>query len=326
MTSSNHYELEKMINRLNFDAPLLLDTPTGMRTTVRQIVRSVDYPPLTVQRGVGWHYTSLAALRSIVGCQELWSTSWRATNDRTEFRHGIEFLHQAWEHYGKENALAGRTLELLEQAGPFDGYPDHFEQINILCAAREKDSPYQWNSYANGPEGLAIGLDLGAELVTDVDDRPRHTGKCGLFGMQWIKVVYTERQKQLTASRFVAEMDTSIRQGIELDLPDFMILNLLTALNFKHSGFRHEKETRCVSLSWGVELQTMPGNVFKTIVPWKSLPVRATPPTTERQPLPIVEVLVSPRAGDSKAEEIAQCLEDAGLTNIPVTRSQLPFR
>lgn len=315
-----------MIDHLSLNVPLLLDTPTGMRTTVNRIARSADYPPLTVQRGVGWHYTSLAALRGIVGHQELWATSWRATNDRTEFRHGIEFLRQAWEHYGQENALADRTRELLEQAGPFERYPDHFEHVNILCAAREKDSPYQWNAYASGPEGLAIGLDLGVELVTDVDDRPRRQGHAELFGMQWLKVVYTDRQKQLTAARFVAEMDISIRRGTDLNLASFMVLNLLTALNFKHPGFRHEKEARCVSLSRGVELQTMPADAQKTIVPWKGLPLRATPPTTERLPLPVVEVLASPRATDSTVEAIAQCLQDAGMATVPVTRSELPFR
>lgn len=315
-----------MMNHLNFDVPLVLDTLTGMSTTVHRTIHPVDRPPLTVQGGRGWHYTSLSALRSIIQSQQLWATSWRATNDRTEFRHGIEFLRQAWEHHGRENSFADGTRELLKQAGPFEGYPDHFEHVNILCAARERDSPYQWNSYATGPEGVSIGLDLGIELVTDVDDRPRHDGQAELLGMQWLKVVYTERQKQLTAARFVTEMDDSIRQGMNMNLTSFMVLNILTALNFKHSGFRHEKETRCVSLSAGVELQVMPANAQKTIVPWKGLPLQATPATAERQPLPIAEILVGPRASEETVATVTQCLIDAGMGTVPVERSELPFR
>ncbi|NVC25067.1 DUF2971 domain-containing protein [Kocuria salina] len=314
------------MNQLNLNVPLVLDTPTGMSTTVHRTIHPADRPPLTVQSGRAWHYTSLSALRSILQGQQLWATSWRATNDRTEFRHGIEFLRQAWERYGRENTLADRTRDLLEQAGSFEGYPDHFEHVNILCAARERDSPYQWNSYATGPEGVALGVDLGVELVTDVDDRPRHDGQAELFGMQWLKVVYTDRQKQLTAARFVAEMDDSIRLGTDLNLPSFMVLNILTALNFKHLGFRHERETRCVSLSAGVELQVMPANAQKTIVPWKGLPLRAMPATAERQPLPIAEILVGPRATEETVAMVTQCLIDACMGDVPVERSELPFR
>lgn len=315
-----------MTSQLNVDVPLVVGTPTGMRLTVHRVARTADSPPLTVQRGLAWHYTSMTALRSILDNQELWATSWRATNDRTEVRHGLDFLHQAWVDHGKEHLLADQTQELLQEAGPIHGYADSLEHLNILCAARERDSPYQWNSYASGPEGVAIGLDLGIELVTDVDDRPRRQNGADLFGMQWLKVVYTDRQKQLAASRFVAEMDASIREGGGLDLLNFRTLNLLTALNFKHPAFHHEKETRCVSLSSGVDLQVMPTNPEKTIVPWKGLPLGAIPPTTEHQPLPIVEVLTSPWAADAASKAITQCLANAGMTTVPVSRSKLPFR
>ncbi|MFK4337060.1 hypothetical protein ABH921_001957 [Kocuria sp. MT07] len=316
----------EIMNQLNFDMPLILDTPTGMRTTVYRSIHAVDRPPLTVQSGRAWHYTSLSALRSILQGQQLWATSWRETNDRTEFRHGIEFLQQAWERHSRENPLADPTRELLEQAGPFKGYTDHFEHVNILCAARERDSPYQWNSYATGPEGLALGIDLGVELVTDIDDRPRRTGQAELLGMQWLKVVYTDRQKQLTAARFVGEMDDLLRRTTDLDLSSFVALNLLTALNFKHLGFRHEKETRCVSLSAGVELQVMPATTQKTIVPWKGLPLQATPATAERRPLPIGEIVVGPRATEETIATVSQCLIDADMSAVPVERSELPFR
>lgn len=315
-----------MTNHLHLNVPLSLDTPTGMRTTVHRTFYPADRPPLTVQSGRGWHYTSLAALRSIVGSQQLWATSWRATNDRTEVHHGLEAVSHAWDHYGREHPVAERTGQLLDEAGPISSYADSFEHVNILCAARERDSPYQWNAYASGPEGVAIGLDLGVALVTDVDDRPRRHNDAELFGMQWLKVVYTDRQKLLAAARFVTELDTSIREGAPMEVSDFRALNLLTALNFKHLAFRHEKEARCVSLSDGVELQVMPANRLKTIVPWKGLPVRATPPTPERVPLPVVEVLASPWATEATIEEIIRCLAEAGMATVPVTRSELPFR
>lgn len=314
------------MNQLNYGLPLILNTPTGMKTTVQRTAHSADRPPLTVQSGQAWHYTSLWALGSILRSQQLWATSWRETNDRTEFHHGINFLQQAWEHHSRENPLSDRTRELLEQAGPLMDYPEHFEHVNIFCAARERDSPYQWNSYATGPEGVALGLDLGVELVTDVDDRPRHVGRASLFGMQWLKVVYTDRQKQLTAARFVAEMDNYVRQTTDLNVPGFVSLNILTALNFKHLGFRHEKETRCVSLSDGVDLKTMEGTTRKTIVPWKGLPLHTAPATEERYALPITEILVGPRSNEKTIATVTDYLADVGMSNVPVRRSELPFR
>ena len=121
-------------------------------------------------------------------------------------------------------------------------------------------------------------------------------------------------------------MDDLLRRTTDLDLSSFVALNLLTALNFKHLGFRHEKETRCVSLSAGVELQVMPATTQKTIVPWKGLPLQATPATAERRPLPIGEIVVGPRATEETIATVSQCLIDADMSAVPVERSELPFR
>ncbi|MCZ9883110.1 hypothetical protein [Arthrobacter sp. B2a2-09] len=117
-------------------------------------------------------------------------------------------------------------------------------------------------------------------------------------------------------------MNTAIQKGIVMDLPNFMALNVLTALNFKHQGFRHEKEVRCVSLSASVNFLVMPTDSAKTIVPWKGSPVSAK---TAHQPLPIKEILIGPRATAPTIEAISQCLSDAGLKDL-VAQSDLPFR
>lgn len=315
-----------MINPLNFAEPLVFNTSTGMKTTVRRTVHPADRPPLTLQSGQAWHYTSLQALQNILRGQQLWATSWRKTNDRTEFRHGIDFLHWAWRRAGSEKSLAKRTLDLLAEAGPFTEYPSHFEEVNIFCMARERDSPYQWNSYAPGPEGVAIGIDLSIDLVTDVDDRPRRSADAKLFGIQWLKVVYTERQKQLVADRCVKEIDEHVRQNDDTNVSTFVMLNILTALNFKHSGFRHEKEVRCVTVSDGVTLDAIPGMPEKTIVPWVGLPVEPRPLAAGRHPLPIVEILLGPRVAAPVVEAVISSLADAGMSDVPVWSSELPFR
>lgn len=300
------------------------DTPSGMVTRVKRAPWPVDRPPLTLQSGTAWHYTSLDALESIVRGQELWATNWRATNDRTEFRHGIAFLGEAWDAQDRDGGLCERTRALLVEAGPVEAYVDYFDDVHILCAAREKDSPYQWNSYANGPEGVALELDLMTQLVTDVDDRPRRGSDAELIGFQWLKVIYSDRQKRLAAARFVREMDADIRQGKGVTALTLVALTVLTALNFKHYGFRHERETRAVALCVGVELRHMPQLVEKTIVPWKGIPGLLD--AAKRQPLPIVEVMLGPRTPPEAAQRVQDAFASAGLQGVRVARSSLPFR
>ncbi|MDP9989384.1 hypothetical protein J2S98_004574 [Arthrobacter oryzae] len=298
------------------------NTASGMKTRVNRAAWPADRPPMTVQSGTAWHYTSLSAVESIVRSQELWATNWRATNDSTEFRHGMGFLKEAWDALQRDGGLDERTLALLTEAGPVEAYVDYFDDVHILCAAREKDSPYQWNSYASGSEGVALELDLRVPLVTDVDDLPRRRD-AELFGFQWLKVVYSDRQKRLAAARFAREMDAHIRQGRDITVQALVALNVVTALNFKHEGFRHERETRSVALCVGVELKNMPQLVEKTIVPWKGMPGVAG---IKRRPLPILEVMLGPRTPPEAAERVEDVFASADLPAVRVTRSSLPFR
>lgn len=301
---------------------VILPTPTGQQTTASFVPHIPDRPPLTVLRGQAWHYTSLSALQSILRGQELWATSWKATNDTTELLHGISFLRRAWDGLIQSGSIADRTVRLLREAGPVEDLVNYFDHINMLCASRERDSPYQWNSYAHDSSGVALGLELSRPLITDIDDRPRRLG-ADLLGVQWLKVVYTARQKELAAQRFVREMDSALRRGQPMGLEGFVALNVATALNFKHAAFRNERETRCVSLSSGVDLQSMPMNSEKTIVPWISITEETT---ADRMQLPITEVLLSPRATDETSFAVAESLKSAGLSHIPIVRSDLPFR
>lgn len=311
------------MNYLTHDRPLLFDTPTGMQTGVLTTSWPVDRPPLTVQSGVAWHYTSLSALYSIVRSQELWATNWRATNDSSEFRHGIGFLGDAWAALEQGGEVDERTRALLAEAGPIENYVEYFDDVHILCAAREQDSPYHWNSYAGGSDGVALALDLRVPLVSDVDDRPRRRENPELFGMQWLKVIYSERQKRLAAARFVREINEDVRGGMEVTAETLVALNVLTALNFKHQGFRHERETRCVALCAGVDLQHMPQTPAKTIVPWKGSPSYGE---EKHRPLPITEVMIGPRTPPESVGRVREAFLSAGLPVVPVTRSSLPFR
>jgi hypothetical protein len=308
---------------LTHDRRIVFDTPTGMKTSVHKTSWPADRPPLTVQSGVAWHYTSLGALDSIVRGQELWATNWRATNDSSEFRHGIGFLEDAWTALEHGGEVDERTRALLAEAGPIEDYVEYFDDVHIMCAAREQDSPYQWNSYAGGSDGVALALDLRMPLVTDVDDRPRRRGDAELFGIQWLKVIYSERQKRLAAARFVREMNQDVRDGKEVTVQTLVALNVLTALNFKHHGFRHERETRCVALCAGVDLQHMPQTPEKTIVPWKGSPGFGE---TKHRPLPIAEVMIGPRTPPEAAGRVREAFLSSGLQGVPVTRSSLPFR
>lgn len=139
--------------------------------------------------------------------------------------------------------------------------------------------------------------------------------------MQWLKVIYSENQKRLTAARFVRELNSDIRDGREITVTTLVALNVLMALNFKHQGFRHEREARCVALSAGVDLKHMPQAPEKTIVPWKGSPGFGE---VKHRPLPITEVMIGPRTSPEAADRIAEAFLSSGLPGVPVTRSSLP--
>lgn len=308
------------------------DTPTGARTTVRYVPHYPDRPPFVLQRGIAWHYTSQSVLRSILLKQELWATDWRATNDRSELQHGLSFLQRAWDNLVEAGDASQGARSSLSELGPLSAFVERFDHIHMLCAARERDSPFQWNSYASGEAGIAIGLDMSVPLITDIDDRPRKEGG-RLFGAPWLKVLYTQRQKELAAARFVEEVSSQLRDPASfLDPLNFVCLNLLSALNLKHAGFSGEKETRCVSLSSDVDLLSMPSNQAKTIVPWISMPDSnfnedvPLPPVDKRKYLPIVKVLLTPRTTPPIEQAVRDDLTAAGLSAVPVVHSALPFR
>lgn len=126
---------------LPYDRRLVFDTPSGMKTSVHKAAWPTDKPPLTGQTATAWHYTSLPALESIVRGQELWATNWRATNDTSEFRHGIGFLRDAWAALAHAGELDEQTRELLAEAGPIEEYVEYFDDVHILCAARDEGQP-----------------------------------------------------------------------------------------------------------------------------------------------------------------------------------------
>lgn len=311
------------MNHLTHNRHVVFETPSGLKTSVHRSGWPADKPPLTVQSGIAWHYTSLPALESILRGQELWATNWRATNDTSEFRHGINFLGDAWTALEQAGDLDERTRELLATAGPIDEYVEYFDDVHLLCAARERDSPYQWNSYADGSDGMAVALDLRFPMVSDVDDRPRRRKDAEIFGFQWLKVIYSETQKQMAAARFVRELNRDVRAGQKVTVTTLVAMNVLVALNFKHQGFRHERETRCVTLCAGVDLQHMLQIPEKTIVPWKGSPGYGE---AKHRPLPITEVMIGPRTSPETAARVEEALRTAGLPGTTVTSSSLPFR
>jgi len=73
------------------------DMPWWMLSThIRNLELARVHRPLYAARHV-YHYTTVAAFKSIIDSQELWLTDYAYLNDSSEVRHGLELAREVFE-------------------------------------------------------------------------------------------------------------------------------------------------------------------------------------------------------------------------------------
>jgi len=187
-----------------------------------------------------YHYTTLAALKSILESQELWLTDYAYLNDSSEVRHGIELAREEFEA-GLRGATRGtaKVLRTLLEI-PTERQP----RICVACFSFERDSLTQWKGYGRDHVGIAIGIEPLPFFTTLAYPRE----------LSYSPIIYDPQVKRELLRGFAHDWSTlrdrDLKEGlIESNdayesLPRSGFFELLSMM--KDEAFRDERELRFV--------------------------------------------------------------------------------
>lgn len=301
-----------------------------------------------------WHYTSVDGLRGIVENDVLWATSHRFMNDSAEPHYATAVLR------GIADTIA--TSLSVDARGRFDDFMKFAARSGLeaflLCAAREPDLLTVWRGYGSSVS-YAIELDASVPLLPieqcKGDDHPSppagwgpeyeyHDGgeRTKIFDPDQTHVestVWGEVQYDSAIARTRVEHIANLARSEPNDLSDnivpFANLGGIDLLQLKNAAFADERESRMVfevsprwkfvkhrtsrfgltpyievSAATGADVRSARGDYLRTA---SKLPIRSV--TIGPSPL-----------GPESTDALREYLEFRGYPDVPVARSETPFR
>lgn len=296
-----------------------------------------------------WHYTDGAGLLSILANQVLWATASGYLNDSGEVALGQRLLLERFTDLaGQEHPVFAGLRNRLERAGDQRG-PDA-SWFFILSAATSPDSLAMWRTYGGRGESYALGLEAASPLKVLVDD-PAAVESRVVRQRTWSAVRYDEQGQRDLVEAVYTQLANELDHVLQLrDRVGTTTADYLAALDdtleaaeqalllIKHPGFREEHETRhtTVVLGAGSRAQTLAGLArFRHgaygVTPYLELTGGAPSDpgrlTTQRSPLPIRAIAISPsRNGAAARDSVASMLASHHLDDVRIVPSEIPFR
>lgn len=135
-------------------------------------------PPKTM-----FHYTSSAALISIVQNNEIWLSDATFLNDRVEIEHGRGIALQCfqgavlWEGSAEARAMIKAALDLFEtKPNPI---------VYVACFSWEADDLAQWRGYGEGDAPIAIEFEHGPQMFGYTSEGLLHEVRYDLEAQSW---------------------------------------------------------------------------------------------------------------------------------------------
>jgi hypothetical protein len=252
-------------------------------------------------KGPTYHYTTIEALKGIVGGKAVWATHHQHLNDNQEFLYCKELLRTelgTCTTYPK--AVRDRILTHLHGQG--------FEDVNIYVASfsKELDSKSQWRDYAGHTSPVCLWFRLDeVELPESF-----HFAEC----------IYEADQHRRIVAAIIAELaNASFDPPTEWAFLRRCLHEL--SVMMKRKSFETENEWRIVSRVLGpftyteCPLGSRPGKIGP-------IPHRVLPLLRKDGTLALTHVMVGPCPDVTKLEDsVRHFLDSHGLRHIPVTRS-----
>ena len=265
-----------------------------------------------------FHYTSVAALSAIIASETFRFTSVYHMDDDQELSFGFEIsralLAAAQEREGPQ--CEDFFKPLVEDVG-FSRIRNRFEFYSASFG--QKDDARQWNDYAAGGTGVAIGL--APKFFGFVNKKEYEPWEKTFLG----KVKYGEPSAKI---RHAAIVDSAV-QTIKLAHKQCLLLKaedeeeflhvmaaslfveiLWNSVTTKSDKWSHQIETRLLAVN----------DLKKPRLEIKNAPDR--PRVEIPQPLlkaSITEVMTGPKADDETRTSVRKILDDNGLPGVPVT-------
>lgn len=296
-------------------------------------------PPRTL-----FHYTSTAALISIVRNNELWLSDATSLNDRVEIEHGLAIARErlqaatAWDGHPEAQEMIRATLRT------FDTEPS--PAVYVACFSFDGDDLAQWRGYGQGDAPIAIEIEHGPLMFGYTSEGLLQQVRYELEEQAWTFdeilraywYAYSEDLRDPKPSPrpdpIPLEEERSLCAGkLYHDLWRYIVA-------CKDPAFRSEREVRFVYTAhdfsrggrdWYPE---HPEPMFREragrIIPFlssKNLDFRNMPRVSDVLPLPIRSIRVGPTNDQMLIVRGVRRLLDAhGHEEVDVTTSSSPFR
>lgn len=287
-------------------------------------LESVNIPLDTIL----WHYTTGAALTSIIETQSIFSTQVSCLNDATEIRYSSGLFRTALENLRPN--LAGLETNFLEKALSYFKEDTEYPAQSglpyfVTCFSETADDLSQWRAYGSGENGYSIGFK--AENLRAVPTSVL------------VRVNYDSDLHKTLAAEVAEATIIFFRDGFrnfgqdDLDrwTGDFLTawdLAITQAAPFvKDPGFKSERECRIVKPFRAEDL----GNlrfVQKNTLMSRHLPLQPGR-INSIQPyrLPIAQIMVGPgRHRHVSRISVDTLLRQRGYPTGMVTTSRIPFQ
>jgi hypothetical protein len=257
-----------------------------------------------------YHYTSLTAMRGILGAKSIWATDVRYTNDLSEGNYAWTVLVEALRE--REDLLSAALLENFEGFGGLPGFGTEWFRYAV-CFCRAKDLLSQWRSYTPAGAGVALETPFGALVPYS--------------GVEFalIRLLYDPEEQVHMVHRMLNHavalwQDSPPQSQPEADAflgaVGYELIEIM--LRFKHPDFSAEQEWRVLLLNRAEEHALLPHHERGgQEVPYAEIAFR---------PEYLQSVIIGPgphSVGDAKVRAV---LEEFGLGHVRIERSAIPLR
>lgn len=291
-----------------------------------------------------FHYTSTAALISIIRNNELWLSDATFLNDRLEVDHGRDL---ACERLTAAAAASARS----EVVAMINDALKHFEvepnpDVYVACFSAVGDDLAQWRGYGQGEAPVVIEVENSPLMFGYTSEGMIHQVRYELEEQAWIFDQVIDRYAQA----YVQDVDDPrpVRKGQPIPPNEERGLCARSLyfglwryiISSKNDAFRSEQEVRFTytahdySRSWSGWHPEHPEPMFREragrIVPYlssKNLDFRNMDRHDEVPKLPIHSIRIGPTEDQALvARGIRKLLDAHGHQSVQITMSGSPFR
>jgi hypothetical protein len=209
----------------------------------RKHVQDPEYRPL---RGSLHHYTSVAALSSILKSKTFWATNIRYLEDASEGELGLARMRQVAEEARKRSkGIDADILEYLVQW--LDSPKSESASVYVLSFSTDHNKLSQWKGFTTYGEGVCLSIN-SMQMVKRMQAQGWTFQNCRysrVSQLTWADAILSRIRREIATNHSGNPQDKKKEFDIVLRrcLPDL----LQVAATIKHDAFVDESEVRFIS-------------------------------------------------------------------------------